>query len=148
MLAGLFQTAGNSAVPGFLFSRDLADELEESRGSGGAQETNTITAVARSRLLGAGNPDPCPQHRQGGAASGHAVLTELVSPAALRVSWFLPRGSTSCPSRPCSVPVLPFSKVWLVRGQGPHGWTSSHLQLILDPIMCVQGSEVTRHKCG
>lgn len=86
MLAGLFQTAGNSEVPGFLFSRDLADELEESRGSGGAQETNTITAVARFRLLGAGNPDPCPQHRQGGAASGHAVLPELVSPTALRVS--------------------------------------------------------------
>lgn len=66
VLVGLFQISGNSKVPGFLFSRDLADELKESGGSRGAQETNTITAVARFRLLGEGNSDLSSRHRQCG----------------------------------------------------------------------------------
>lgn len=65
-VVGLFQIAGNSEVPGLLFPRDVADELEESRGSRGAQETNAITAVARFRLLEGGNSDLSSRHRQCG----------------------------------------------------------------------------------
>ena len=123
VLVGLFQIAGNSEGPGFLFSWDLADELEESRGSTGAQETNTITAVARFRLLGEGNSDLSSQHRQRGCWFwGRGPAQACLSLPVLLVSWFLPHGSTSCPSIPCSVCASPFFKGLVGKGPGT-SWT-------------------------
>lgn len=83
------------------------------------------------------------------ADSGDTVLLKLVCLSLLCLSHDFcltaPHLARQSPAQPVC---LPLSKDWLVRGQAPHGWTSSHLQLILDPVMCVQGSEVTRHKCG
>ena len=80
------------------------------------------------------------------ADSGDAVLLKLVSPCSaclmISASWL-----HILPINPLFSVCLPFSKDWLVRGQALRGWTSSHLQLILDPVR-VQGSEVTRHECG
>lgn len=83
------------------------------------------------------------------ADSGDAVLLKLVCLSLLCLShdFCLMAPHLACQS-PAQRVCLPFSKDWLVRDQAPHGWTSSHLQLILDPVMCVQGSEVTRRKCG
>ena len=83
------------------------------------------------------------------ADSGDAVLLKLVSLSLFCLSHdFCLMAPHLAHQSPAQCVHLPFSKDWLVRGQAARGRTSSHLQLILDPVMCVQGSEVTRHKCG